>query len=145
MNYYQARQRESDKRWDFTVRNDDDIRAVGYCHPYESWSEEKAREFGVPFASQACARSASFAHRHHADGHETAEEATECYREYLLDHKAQYFQSYPNQQYPCKTCGKSTTYFATVDNQSWYLCADHNHSVEVRKLFKAPVQIASSY
>lgn len=31
MNYYQARQRESDGRWAFTCRNDDNIWPVGWC------------------------------------------------------------------------------------------------------------------
>lgn len=44
MNYYDARQRQ-DKRWDYTVMNDNRIRPVGYCPDCGSHdTAEEARE-----------------------------------------------------------------------------------------------------
>lgn len=48
MNYEQARQRESDGRWDWTVRNDDRIWATGPCGEHtdgHATAEEAERHF----------------------------------------------------------------------------------------------------
>lgn len=48
MNYAQARQRESDGRWDYTVRNDDRIWRTGYCADHEdghATKEEAEKHF----------------------------------------------------------------------------------------------------
>lgn len=82
MNYYAARQREKDKRWDFTVMNDKRIRPVGYCRPYEPLSSSLMPQQVVEQHNSEYGR---FQKKYHDDGHATAEEACNCYREYELD------------------------------------------------------------
>lgn len=144
MNYYEARQRESDQRWDYTCRNDNYTWAVGYCRAFEAWTKEKAAEYGLPVSSNALAKEASFAHKHHTDGHATPEKACDCYREYLLDQKASYLRSYVGTQYPCIVCGIFSEFFASVGDTNFDLCLQHNNSITVREHFKAPEKTISS-
>lgn len=77
MNYYKPRQRESDKRWDYTCRNDDRIWPVGYCDAYKPIAATAT--FMTPEMIQAFNETeASMSHKYHAGGHETAEEAAAC-------------------------------------------------------------------
>lgn len=45
MNYYKARQRESDGRWDYTCQNDGRVWSVGYCRKYKEWTKEQMEMF----------------------------------------------------------------------------------------------------
>src|SRR4051812_48360403 len=58
MNYLKARQMQSTGKWHYTCRNDNFVWPQGYC----------AQE------GSAC----------HSTGHNTAEEACECYKQYQL-------------------------------------------------------------
>lgn len=145
MNHYEPLQRKPDGRWDYTRRNDDDVQAVGYCRPFVAWSKETAATFGVPFGSNWMAKAASFAHKHHSTGHDTAQEAAECYAEYLLDHSAQYLCSYVNEQRPCLYCKKYSEFYATVKQETFDLCLEHNNSIYLRSYFEPPMEMVSSY
>lgn len=79
MNYYGARQRK-DGRWDYAVENNGNVRPVGYCHAYREWDDAAVNLTGIPADQPQVALAAQFKHKHHADGHATADEACECYR-----------------------------------------------------------------
>lgn len=131
MNYYEPRQRQSDQRWDFTCQNDDHVWSVGYCRAYRS---DYDRE--------------SFADKYHADGHETAEAAAECYRQFVLDqHLRLMGEGRPGEHRQCEVCGEMTSLFAEIRNGSiWPLCKAHNNRETVAGLYsEAPMRIVSSY
>jgi hypothetical protein len=144
MNYYAARQRQSNKRWDYTVRNDEYIAPVGYCSKYYEWTEELFKRLGIPENDPNIERARSFKHKHHDIGHSTEKEACECYREYLLDQKLKLMLEKSDVQHKCVVCGEWTTNYAEVDTKYFDLCKDHNNREEVEKLFGVPGEIWKS-
>jgi hypothetical protein len=67
MKYYSVRQRK-DLRWESTCKEGGRSYPVGYCAGKEAQGHT------------------NHADKYHVDGHETAEEAFECCRQYQLDH-----------------------------------------------------------
>lgn len=144
MNYYDARERKTASgnpsgRWDYTCMNDGQIWPVGYCRAFSEPSEimlisESERE-----------RLRSFAHKHHIDGHDTADEARECYRQYLLDQRLNLHNYETESQHKCVVCGAWTGAFAEVNHQIFVLCDEHRTREQVDKLLSAPGYIISSY
>jgi len=140
MNYQQARQRKTDGRWDFTSMNDGVVHAIGYCCEYDAIDPSV-----IPISEEEQNRLRSFAHKHHTDGHDTAEQAQECYKEYLLDHRLRLDQTMSDQQQKCRICGAWTDKFATLSTTTLYvLCPEHNNRESVAQLYKAPSQIWTS-
>lgn len=148
MNYYQPRQRESDGRWDYTRRNDDHIHAVGYC---AGWREWKDMQFLVDPAynehlrRQHEAQTLPHKDKYHSDGHATPDEASECYKSYLMDQRLRLNLTDANSMQKCQVCGKFTQLFAELDCKAWRLCETHNHRQAVEAIFEAPDRIISSY
>jgi hypothetical protein len=150
MNYYQARQRKISKRWDYTVMNDGHIRPLGYCIP---WDRLERAFKDAPFDADADLRHlAEFKDEYHDDGHETEEEAEECYKNYLLDHRLKFMEVGPAEGYtrlpefPCLECAAPTAVICEVDGRRvGALCGDHQTKDVVSKHFKAPKQTISSY
>lgn len=131
MNTYQALQRASDGRWDFTCNG----HPAGYCRPYrEWWLKDGELRTDMLISPQSIEDYKSTEHKHHGDGHATAEEAAACYREYLLDHKLQLMRKDSGSQRKCKVCGKWTNFWAQCDSKIWHLCEEHNNREEVAKL-----------
>lgn len=147
MNYYQARKRESDGRWDFTCRNDDRIWPVGYCHEYRPFTgNERWMVGGAEHAAKENAKEEPFRSKYHVDGHATAGEAANCYRRYVLDHRTHLREEYPHTKLECVVCKEWTTLRASVDHgRSWPLCELHNNQDEVERLYPASSEIVSSY
>jgi hypothetical protein len=117
VNYYDARKRQSDGRWDFTCMNDGEIWPVGYC----------AQEGG--------------------GHHETEAEARECYRDYLLDNELRFRNpADPATLRKCEVagCGVFTGGSAELSLRTWVLCDAHRNRAEVEKLFGPVGQIMSS-
>ncbi len=148
MNHYKARQRENDQRWDYTFAN---VRAgtcpVGYCR---AWKPLEPGAVGMlpGQAEQYNAQMAPFVHKFHANGHATAEEACDCYREYLLDHRLQLRDPPPNPPTlsKCVVCGVYTAGVAELGMDRWALCDEHRNRVEVEKLVpKGELESWSSY
>ena len=86
MNYYDARQREGDKRWDYTQMNDGRVWPVGYCAPKvacECWSIE--RGYAADPHCDKCGGLGRVDNPDYCGGHDTAEGARECFARYLLD------------------------------------------------------------
>lgn len=129
MNTYQVLQRK-DGKWDFTVTNDSITQPVGYCAPYrevakvslvnQRWYEDYLAEKD----------------KYHGHGHDTKEEAAECYRQYLLDRKLHLMMAYIDEQKKCEVCRQWTGLYASCDMLNWTLCQDHNNRAEVERLFK---------
>jgi hypothetical protein len=144
MNYYAARQRQKDMRWDYTVRNDDRTSPVGYCAPYMEWTEEFFKKIGIGEDHPQVVLGKNFKHKHHTGGHATREEAQSCYREYLLDQRLRLKRERTDTQKKCAVCGSWTTLYAEIDMETWDLCEAHNSREEVEKFFEPPGEIWSS-
>jgi hypothetical protein len=138
MRHYAPRQREKDKRWDYSVRNDDLIQAIGYCSAYYEWTDDLLVHIGVPKDHPELVKRRNFKSKHHTCGHSTPEEAQKCYREFLLDQRLSLNKKHDNMQKKCDVCDKWTDLFAEVGSESWNLCEDHNNREEIEKLFKIP-------
>lgn len=99
MNYAEARQRQSDGRWDWSVRNGAVIRPSGYCAgpppddpgliPAEHWRAHLEKI--APFRT-----------KYHADGHATKEEAELCFYGYELDQHLHEVSCPPSEQHACQ-------------------------------------------
>lgn len=129
MNYYKAKQRESDGRWDFTCTNGGVTWPVGYCRPWQDWPDNV--QAASPKASKAHRQ---LQHKHHGDGHETPEEAAKCYHEYELDHRL-YLDVEATRTAECEVCGESTRGRAKLgDLRTLSLCDAHRNREEVARL-----------
>jgi hypothetical protein len=143
MNYYKARERKSDGRFNFTCMNDDRVWAVGYCHAFRDFTDEEREQWHISDSKVETHR--SFASKYHTDGHATPEEAVECFKQYTLDHELQLGLRSETQMLKCAVCGSWTQLGAMVGHSRfWPLCASHNFREEVERLYKAPSEIASS-
>jgi len=133
MNYYTAKQRQSDMKWDYT-RNGS---PAGYCRQYvepdDKWFSESQKEKHTANKS-----------KYHVCGHETREEAEECYKQHLLDHNLRFSKS-SSQQTKCKECGEWTQNFAEIGCQTIALCDEHNTSEGVAKIFDPARESWSSW
>jgi hypothetical protein len=103
MEVYQALQRKTDGRWDYTYSNSYGACAVGYC-------------------SNDGDASAGF----HADGHSTAAEAEACFRRYEVERHAKVYDA-KDEQKRCAVCGEWTLgrVMVGVFHRVYVLCAHH--------------------
>jgi hypothetical protein len=103
MEVYQALQRKTDGRWDYTLSNSYGARAVGYC-------------------SNDGDASAGF----HADGHSTAAEAEACFHRYEVERHAKVYDA-KDEQKRCAVCGEWTLgrVMVGVFHRVYVLCANH--------------------
>jgi|GEM_PF-4268286 len=87
MNYAEARQRKSDKRWDWTTKNGR-VWPTGYCAGWIVWTPELAARVSLPLAVLQAEQTKEQPYRakYHTDGHESREDAERCFYEYSLDH-----------------------------------------------------------
>lgn len=164
MNYYAARQRERDGRYDFTCMNDGKVWPVGYCHRFRTWT---ASDFNFMPEETAHAEAAKLNEKYaphadlfHEDGHATAAEAQACYRRYLLDTKLEFStQPNPDEQHRCaaiisppgaekQLCGAWTQHAGwvagSVDSLLWPLCPTHQTREAADRLFPSVGTIISS-
>lgn len=131
MNTYRVSERK-DGRFDFTCENDGRIWPVGYCAPYREWW---TGDNPVPASQHRIDEYKATAHKHHAHGHATPQEAAACYREWQLDHKLNLGQESISEQRKCVVCGEWTNLSASVETQIWWLCEKHHNREEIEKLF----------
>jgi hypothetical protein len=116
MQHYSARQREKDLRWDYTVGSS----PVGYCLAYQDTDE-----MGVPMNPNRAEVMRQFKDKHHTHGHETAEEACECYKQYLLDQRTRH-SDMSNQMLRCEICGEFTQHVVYIGAYEIHkLCVTH--------------------
>lgn len=139
MNYYKARERKVDGKWDYTCGNDDYVYPVGYCHAMPDLEDEVYK-----CCHNEVENIKANASKFHIDGHSTPEEAAECYKQYLLDFNLRLNICEQDTQRKCKICDEWTSLYAMVDSHIFQLCEKHNTREEVEKLFKRPGEIWSS-
>ena len=131
MNYDEARQREDDKRWDMTSMNDGRIHPIGYCH---AWNPPKPGDWLYDLHKPEWDKMEQFKDKYHTDGHATAIEASDCYREYLLDNRLQFATI--GHYNPCEVCGTLTNQMSQIDGWPQHLlCPEHANREEVEKLW----------
>ncbi len=121
MNYYTAKQRKLDEKWDYTVNN----MPIGYCQEYKDpddypdWLKKCMRQAEID-------RIRSFKDKHHTHGHTTQEEACNCYKEYMLDNYLSVGREDSSSQHKCKKCNEWTQGLAGVGGYHlWNLCEKH--------------------
>lgn len=152
MNYYAARQRESDKRFDYTCLNDGRSWPVGYCHAYRPFDEKDLQVVFMGNADWMAKENEKYgqhADKYHKDGHATAEEACSCYKKYLLDHKSR-LHAKKNEEadelHKCAICGAWCANMGEVDHfHHWHLCDEHLTRESLDKLFPEVGECCSSY
>ena len=143
MNYYKPRQREFDFRWDYTSMNDGHVTPVGYCRPWRDWDEATKKLSPTEYERYVADKE-----KYHDHGHATAQEAANCYRNYILDHGLTLNHKDSNAQHKCEICGEWTQGFAILNNTNLYMLCDlHNNreSVETLYTLSADTEIISSW
>lgn len=128
MNYYDARIRKTDGRWDYTCRNDGKVWPVGYCMPWDRIAKADVNFPGLGPLDD------THKDKHHDGGHETPDEARACYRQYLLDHHVRLDRNSGMAHYPCRVCQVLTNGSASVKYHTWPLCDAHRTQEQVEKL-----------
>lgn len=138
MNYYEPKQR-NDGKWEYTRNNG----PTGYCQKFKPFDKEFVERFHI--TETEVEKHNRFADKYHSHGHESFEEACDCYKQYQLDHQLQLNHEDVNQQRKCAVCGEWTTKFAMLDCKLWHLCDEHRNREEIEKLHTAPVFSMSSW
>jgi hypothetical protein len=131
VNYDRPRQRETDKRWDYTTGNRrTGVHPIGYCRAWpKSWYEHEGEEWLEKLKVNK--------DKFHDRGHDTAAEARECYHQYQLDNEVRIGKQ-PDQQRRCAECEKWTQDFVQVGGalgQINVLCEDHQDRETIEKHF----------
>ena len=139
MNYYEPKQRKSDGKWDYT-RNG---LAAGYCQNFKPIEKESVEQFRI--SDELVEKHNGCADKYHTNGHDSADEACECYKQYQLDYQLQLDHEDKNQQRKCEVCGEWTTKFAMLDCSLFHLCDKHRTRDEVEKLYSASTFSMSSW
>ena len=142
MNHFTARQRESDKRWDYTCRRDGIAWPIGYC---AGWREPQPGLMTPGQIKDWLEKAMPHMHKFHTDGHASAEEANECYKQYLLDFDLRLDGDHQNVQHKCKVCGVWTSKYASVGSSAWSLCDEHRTREHAEALFGPMGESWSSY
>jgi hypothetical protein len=139
--WYEALQKKSTSRWDYTLRTDDPKSGphpVGYCAgwPGDWTSGDPAKDEEIIVAAYRSReayeaflrREEPLKGKYHRDGHATAEEACACHRAFQLDHDLHFYEE-PQTYRPCVECGTLTTARGGLQNcmspRSVPLCPAH--------------------
>ena len=130
MHLHHVSQRK-DGRYEFTSEVGQVVRPVGYCAPYIPISLDDS----VMYHPDWIRLYEQSEYKHHSHGHDTPEEAAECYRNYTLDNMLKLHLESNGIQRECKVCGKWTCLTASVGVKRWALCEKHNNREEVDKLY----------
>lgn len=135
MRHYSAIQR-SDGKWDYTCGN----RATGYCHDYMPMVEQLAKYM----SKQQLDNFEANKDKYHSCGHDSKQEACNCYKQYNLDHYLTFTDDKPKSdvstyvytQYKCEICGDWTNGHADVGYYVRFnLCASHRSREFVERLY----------
>ena len=147
MNYLQARQIESGLhagKWHYTSMNDGRIHAIGYCSIYKDCPTCDGRSFMTDNPCATCDKKGVV--RKTDDEfcfHDTAEEANEHYKLYLLD-DAKYDRKMSNQMLKCQICGEYTEKMASAGEWSTFiLCDEHLNRESLEQLLHVGIAMTS--
>lgn len=144
MNYYSARKRSTDGKFDFTCENGTGAFPVGYCHAFWRYWEAKSYR-GPKLSPEQIEAETRFMEKYHDSGHDTPEEAEACYKDYLLDHELKLNLKASDQQRKCRVCKEFTEFYAMIGTASlFFLCLEHNNREQVSLLYDRPAQIWST-
>jgi hypothetical protein len=140
MNYYEARQLQSTGKWHYTCLNGDSAWPVGYCSRFMEakpmFDSEGNRNTDGYYTSQSSidAHNAKKDKYHGPEGHDTAQEACDCYVEYQLD-SLKHFRTTDkthesDTKHKCEYpgCNNFETGYASISGsmRNWILCDEHN-------------------
>ena len=130
-----ARQRDNEeRRWFYTTKAGGHTWAIGYCAGPPD--PDGGQLIGLAFWEQWLKQCEPFKDKFHDDGHATAEEAAECYRQHLLDLRSRYDVTLGDYN-PCLECGELTNKAAQVEGwHTFRLCALHLTPEVVAKHFE---------
>lgn len=130
MNYDQPRQRK-DGRYDMTSMNDGVIIPIGYCR---RWNPPLPGDWVYDMDPSFWQKVEQFKDKHHTDGHASEVEASDCYREYLLDQRLSFVTV--GDYNPCQICGTLTNRMSQVDGWIQHrLCPEHTNRETVEQLW----------
>ncbi len=133
MRHYYSRQR-ADGKWDYTCGD----RPIGYCQGYHPYDEKMVNMLGQDEVDRLNAIMEQRKDLYHTCGHNTEQEACECYKQYMLDHHLHLNpkQKDPQQLVKCKVCGEFCSGHAMVGSYTIFrLCEKHCNLEEVSKLY----------
>ena len=138
MQHFKAWQRISDKRWDWGSGWQNTIHPVGYCAGFTDYAfEEKERngivyyEYkGIPWSKEAKETYEKYKDKYHTDGHATADEAAQCYKQYLLDNRLMLNRKMSNMQKKCEICGEWTSLMAQLDGYHIFILCEKHQTIE---------------
>ena len=145
MNYYGPRERMKDGKtsgvWDYTNLNNDVIYPIGYCQGWEETLHPTLIEFfGKEQVAEYDKQRRRFFTKYHKDGHKTAEEARNCYRQWLLDNDITTTKYEPAK--PCHQCEKPTENVVVIGSWPRYsLCEEHPLLPFLERNFKVGADI----
>lgn len=142
MNYYGPLQRKDTKRWDYTRTNDGDACPVGYCAGWKD-KETLIEQLGEEAGNQLHAEREPYQNNFHTNGHVSAEDACECYKQFLLDFCLRLDKSFTDAQKKCEACGAWTQKFAEVKMRLFVLCDEHRNRQEIEKRLSIGTSISS--
>jgi hypothetical protein len=139
-----------DGKWYYAEWDEENQEAhiLGYCKGWEETygilesphgREEIRNEYGHDFLRvyiSARNEALPFKEHYHGEGHDTAEEARDCYRQFLLDQD--YGVAYADHYLmPCKECGERTNEIVWVQGELLgYFCEKHQGPDSVRPHIK---------
>jgi hypothetical protein len=141
--YYQALQRKSDQRYDYTSSTGStQPHPIGYCAGWKEMSDYGTAAWDKNLKESLerdIEEKRPFKDKFHSDGHATAAEAEACYRQYELDHQLRLHEApaEPDQLHRCKAdgCKEFTAGVAFLGNhRHFYLCDAHRNRETVEKL-----------
>lgn len=126
--------KRNDGKFDYTCKNHMQVWAIGFCQGWENIPESKRENMGMSdkFYERLLANKSRF----HEDGHDTPEEAIDCYREYQLDVLTDYEAELKDTKKKCEVCGEWTQGVARVKqvNEEIVLCDEHRTRHVVNEL-----------
>ena|SRR3990167_503513 len=153
MNYAQARQIQDGPnkgKWHWTTRNDNVIRADGYCSSRQSCPDCDGWAGLIPDREcSACDNKGLVDRVPVCEGHDTAEEAAEHYRQYLLDNAkfVEVNDADSIQLLICKMCDKHTASYMHVKGDAYRhdsVCPEHHNRKTAEFLIEQPGVVISS-
>jgi len=119
------------------------IYPIGYCHEFHSFKNDNILKDAL--SEQQIEEHEISKDKYHSTGHNTAQEALDCYKKYQLDNTLRLNIKNEHEQKKCKICGEWTQLSACVDTYSYFnLCEEHNNKETVAKIFNISEQVWSS-
>jgi hypothetical protein len=147
MNYYDARKRQDNQRWEYTSANRRlGTHPVGYCAAWAACEcAMRAPAYRADPDCEICGGEGRVANPDYCGGHDTAEEARECFTRYLLDGARE--EDYGDWT-GCEVCDTPTKKGMTTRpplGNGHALCDEHRTPDQLRELTSTVGQITASY